>query len=67
MKKIKRTVIVKTDTKDFVKYEYVNDLVRFTAFLNRTFPNWRFMNVFDRASREQIASFTKKNPPSAHI
>ena len=67
MKKLKRTVIVKTDTKDFAKWEYVNDLVRFTNFINTKYPNWRFMNVFDKETRQQIASFTKKNPPTSHI
>jgi hypothetical protein len=67
MMKKKRVVIVKTNKSEFVKYEYVNDLVRFTNFLDVQFPDWRFMNVFDRETREQIGSFTNKNRPGCHI
>lgn len=65
--KPKRSVIVKVDAEKFVKYDYVNNLVSFTGFLDRTFPNWRYMNVFDRKSKTQIANFTRKNKPTAHV
>lgn len=65
----KRIVIAKvkkgTETK-FVKYEYVNNLVRFTRYLDVNFDDWYYMNVFDRESRQQIANFTKNRPPTYH-
>lgn len=63
----KRSVIVKVGPEKFVKYEYVNDLVRFTAYLDSNFPSWRYYNVFDRETRTQIGNFTTKNRPVKHI
>lgn len=67
--KKKRAVIVKTGKgkEDFAKWEYVNDLIKFTAFIDRTFPSWCYMNVFDRETKLQIASYTKNNRPVHHI
>ena len=67
--KVKRAVIVKTGKgkEDFARYEYVNDLVRFTQFLDRQFPEWCYMNVYEREGRKQIASFTKYKRPVSHI
>lgn len=67
MKTIRRCVIVKIGDTDFVKYRYVDNLVKFTDFLDRKYPNWRYMNVFDRDTKEQIANFSKKNRPISHI
>ena len=63
----KRIVIVKVSADKFVKYQYVNNLPFFAKFLFRKYPGWRFMNVFDRETEKQIASFTKNNPPVSHI
>jgi len=63
----KRIVIVKVGNDKFVKYSYVNGLVSFTAFLDREFPDWRWMNVFDRADGRQIGSFTKFKRPHGHM
>ena len=63
----KRIVIVKVSADKFVKYQYVNNLPLFAKFLFRQYPEWRFMNVFDRETEKQIASFTKNNPPVIHI
>lgn len=66
---IKRAVIVKTGQgkTDFVKYQYVNNLVSFARFLDKQFPEWCYMNVYDRESKEQIASYTKYKRPTTHI
>lgn len=63
----KRTVIVKVSADKFVKYQYVNNLPLFVKFLFRQYPGWCFMNVFDRETEKQIASFTNKNLPASHI
>lgn len=67
MKKIRRAVIVKTGDKEFVKYEYVDNLIRFAAFLDKKFPDWRYMNVFDRETRKQIGNYTKTSRPLTPI
>lgn len=55
-------VIVKTDNTKFVKY-HVNDLLKFTSFIDKNFPSWRFFNVYDKKTKQQIANFTSKNRP----
>ena len=69
MAKKKRAVIakVKSDGKTkVVKYEYVNNVPAFKKFLEKTFQDWYWMNVFDRETKRQIANFTKNNPPTYH-
>jgi hypothetical protein len=56
--------IVKVDGERFVKYRTVNNLLKFTSFLDVNFPTWRFYNVYSKESKEQITSFTKNNRPS---
>jgi hypothetical protein len=58
----KMVCIVKADKDKFVKY-HVNNLVKFTAFLDKEYPEWRFYNVFDQSTRLQVASFTKSRRP----
>jgi hypothetical protein len=63
--KKKYKVIAKVDNKEFVRYN-VNDLVKFTAFLDTQFPTWRWFNVYRYTSEgngEQLCSFTSKNRP----
>lgn len=40
-----------------------SDLLNFTKFLNKSYPEWRFFNVYDKESGQQLASFTKHNQP----
>lgn len=44
---------------------HVNDLIRYTAFLDRAFPGWRWFNVYDSKKRVQIANYTTKDRPIA--
>jgi hypothetical protein len=64
MKKV--VCIVKVDSDRFLKYEYVSDLIRFTAFLDSKY-NWRYFNVFDRSKGVQIASYTKNKRPDKKL
>jgi len=65
MKKSKKyTCIVKAEPEKFVKYR-LNDLVKFTAFLDRTWSEWRWFNVYDNRTRMQIANFTKNDRPAS--
>lgn len=61
MEKKKYKVIVKVEQEKFVKY-HVGDLLSFTKFIDKSFPKWRYFNVFD-GSGTQVGSFTKQNPP----
>lgn len=65
MKKSKKyKVIVKVNNDDFVKYN-VNNLLKFTVFLDKNFEGWRWFNVYDKKTREQIGNFTNKNRPTS--
>jgi len=55
--------IVKADTERFLKYRTVNNLLKFTAFLDENFPQWLYYNVYDKKTKQQIASFTKNKRP----
>lgn len=58
--------IVKVDNERFVKY-HVNNLLKFTTFLDEKYSGWRWFNVFatDGASKGlQLTSFTSKNRPT---
>ena len=55
--------IVKIDDKKFVKYT-VSNLLKFTAFIDRCYVNWRWFNVYDKATSKQICSFTNRNRPT---
>jgi hypothetical protein len=57
------TCIAKTGNEKFVKYR-LNNLAKFTAFLDRKWPNWRWFNVFDNRTKLQIANFTKNSRPT---
>ena len=60
----KYTCIVKTGPQKFVKYR-LNDLIKFTTFLDRNWSGWTWFNVFDNRTRLQVANFTKKQKPSS--
>lgn len=68
MKKYK--VITKIDNNRFVKYN-VNNLLLFTNFLDKRFPDWRYFNVYEYSkdnTGSQIGNYTKTNrPDSRHI
>lgn len=59
--------IIKTSSKQFVKYRTVRDLLKFTIFLDAMFPEWRYYNVYDKTTKQQIASFTKNNRPQQSV
>lgn len=56
------TCIVKVSDSHFVKYR-LNDLLKFTTFLDTQWQGWRWFNVYDKKTKEQIANFTNKNRP----
>ena len=58
-------VIVKVGNDQFLTYK-VTDLLRFTAYLDRHFSNWRWFNVYVYTSDKtgaQIGNFTKNYRP----
>lgn len=56
------TVIAKIEAEKFVKYR-VNNLLKFTRFLDDSFPNWRWFNVYK--NEKQVGNFTNKNRPTS--
>lgn len=65
MKKAKKKykVIAKVGNDKFVKYR-VNDLLKFTSFLDTNFTGWRWYNVYDAKTGIQVSNFTTNNRPS---
>ena len=45
-----------------VKYR-LNDLLKFSQFLDRKFPTWTYCNVFLKETRKQVSCFTKYRRP----
>ena len=45
-----------------LKYR-LNDLLKFTSFLDRNYPEWKWFNVFSKETKMQIMSFTKNRRP----
>lgn len=63
--KKKYRVIAKVSSDRFVKYN-VNNLIKFTAFLDKEYSGWRWFNVYlyrKGEQGEQIANFTTLNRP----
>ena len=65
MRTKKRIVIAKVKTKlgvvKHVKYN-VNKLESFANFLDKTFEDWYYINVFNKNTSEQIGNVTKYTP-----
>lgn len=65
MSKKKYKVIAKVGNDKFVKYN-VNNLVQFSLFLDRQFPDWRYFNVYNYTNNDsgnQIGNYTKNQRP----
>ena len=48
-----------------IKYR-VNDLIKFTRFLDQKWPEWKWFNIYSNTGinkGEQIANFTKNKRP----
>ncbi len=58
----KYQVIAKVSSDKFVKY-HVNNLLSFTKFLDEKFIGWRYFNVFDIRTGQQLSNFTTKCRP----
>ncbi len=47
---------------------YVNNLLKFVAFLDKDHPAWTWFNVMEKETRTRLESFTKNNRPiSRHL
>ncbi len=54
--------VINSEGDQFLKYR-VNDLMKFCKFLDFNFPNWKWFNVYDKKTGDQIGSFTINNRP----
>jgi hypothetical protein len=45
-----------------VKYR-LNDLLKFSLFLDCKFPTWTYFNVYLKETRKQVLNFTKHKRP----
>lgn len=57
----KYTTIVKVEQEKFLKY-HTDDLLSFVRYLDRSWPTWRYFNVFQNG--KQVGNFTKNNRPA---
>jgi len=48
---------------EFKKWN-LNNLLKFVAFLDREHPEWRYFNVFNKKTLEQVGSYTTNDRPS---
>lgn len=55
-------VVVKITNEKWLKY-HVHSFLKFTNWLDKNFPEWKFYNVYDPKTGYQIANFTKNNRP----
>jgi hypothetical protein len=46
-----------------LKYR-LNDILKFTMFLDRKHPEWKWFNVYSKQTGIQLKSFTKNNRPT---
>ncbi len=54
------SVVVFFETNDPKKWNYVHKLNSFSRFLDLTYPNWLYINVYDRRTRKFMKRFRKK-------
>ena len=60
----KFSVIVKvhSDGVDrFLKYRKVTNVDRFISFLNAKHPTWKWLNIYDTVTGEQVDNRTKRS------
>lgn len=43
------------------KWSFVHDLKGFVAFLDKTYPNWEYVNVYERRTASYLKRFYKGN------
>jgi hypothetical protein len=61
--KTKYSIIAKVSGDKFVKYRNVTNLKKFADFLDTRFPSWKYFNVFDSVTGDQVESYTKNKRP----
>jgi len=49
----------------FITFHTVTNLIKFTAFLDEKYPDWRYFNVYDKNTKSKLGSFTKNRKPRA--
>lgn len=45
-------------------WEHVDNLLSFTNFLDRTFPEWEWFTVYSRNDNKILAQYQKENKPT---
>ena len=61
------TVIAFFPDKSAKKWNYVHKLNGFVNFLNQKFPDWEYVNVYDRRTREYLQRIRKGEAPPNFI
>ena len=60
MSRVKFNVIVKVDTKQFIKWRGVDNFNAMISYLNKNYPRWRWFNYYSRQKPyNQVGSYSK--------
>ena len=59
----KYQIIAKVGRNDFKKWNASN-LLTLTNFLDKKYPSWRWFNVYDKKTKNQLANYTNKKRPT---
>ena len=59
----KYQIIAKVGRDDFKKWNASN-LLTLTNFLDKKYPSWRWFNVYDKKTKNQLANYTNKKRPT---
>ena len=62
-KKTLKTAIVKTGQDHFIKYRNISNIKSLIKYLDKKYKDWRYINLYDKETKEQICSYTKNNRP----
>jgi hypothetical protein len=57
-------VIAKVGSDKFIKH-HTSDLLKYSKYLKDNYPDFRYFNVFDKATGVQITSYTKYRLPAS--
>jgi hypothetical protein len=52
-------IIAKVEETRFIHWHAVNDMLRLMRSLDKMYPDWRFVNVYEKGTRVQVANYTK--------
>ena len=56
------SIIVFLPTKEVKKWAYIHRIDKFEMFLSKSFPEWEYMNIYNRRTREYLTRIRRGDP-----